>query len=803
MSARLDKINLVKEKGMDDRTLRVLEYNKIIGMLANYAQSAPGREMVLNLKPIADRELIVKWLQETSEAESITAVEGTGFISPFQDVRQQLRKAKIGSILSPKELLQIGQVLALIGTVKARMNEHKEKSQLLVIPSMISRMVSQTVLLKNIQRCIENEENLYDYASPELNNIRRQIGRANDRIRERLNSFLHSPTTLKYLQDPIITMRNGRYVIPVKVEHRPNVPGIIHDQSSSGATLFIEPMSVVEANNEVRQLMIKEEEEIERILAELTAEVEVVAEDVQFALDTLIKLDFIFSKGAFSLSIRGTSPRIVDSPSIKVINGRHPLIDKNVVVPITIELGREFNALVITGPNTGGKTVTIKTAGLFVLMTQSGLHLPADFGSELGIFNNVYADIGDEQSIEQSLSTFSSHMTNIVRILSDVDMGDLVLFDELGAGTDPTEGAALAMSILDHLHSEQIRVMATTHYSELKIYALTQDGVENASVEFDVETLRPTYRLLTGIPGKSNAFEISRRLGLTEPLINGAKEYLSQEDVRFEDIVSNIEKNRVAAENERQQAKVYLEEIQALKAKHEDAKAEFELTKSKLLTKAKEEARRVVRDAKAETDQIIKELRQIAQESEEKERNKAIEESRRKMKDTLGKLEENMYIKPSNSLKKPPKNLQLGEAVHIVNLDQKGQVLSLPDGDGNVMVQVGIMKVNVHISNLRRTDENTSSETKSNRRVKIRMASVALELDLRGQNSEDAIMLTDRYLDDAFLAGLNEVTIIHGKGTGVLRNSIQQLLKQHSHVEAFRLGKYGEGESGVTVVTLK
>ncbi len=788
---------------MDERTLRVLEYHKIIGMLTGFAQSEPGKEIAMQLKPVSDIDQILEWQAETSEAESIIAIEGTGFISPFPDIRQQLKKAKIGSVLSPKELLQIGQVLSLISSVKTRMKEHKAKAELQTIPSLISQMNTQPVLLSNIRRCIETEQSLYDYASPELSNIRRQIDRTNDKIHERLNGFLRLPQMVKYLQEPIITMRNGRYVIPVKQENRSNVPGIIHDQSSSGATLFIEPMSVVEANNEVRQLLLKEEAEIERILADLTSQVESVADEVMQALEILIKLDFIFAKGAFSLSIRGIRPRIVDKPSIRIINGRHPLIDKDAVVPITLELGREFNTLVITGPNTGGKTVSLKTGGLFVLMAQSGLHLPADFGTEMGVFNNVFADIGDEQSIEQSLSTFSSHMTNIVRILNDVEYDDLVLFDELGAGTDPTEGAALAMSILDYLHSRQIRTMATTHYSELKLYAITQKGVENASVEFDVETLRPTYRLLIGVPGKSNAFEISRRLGLSEALIDGARQYLSKEDVRFEDVIGNIERNRVAAEQERQQAKALLAEIEEIKAEHEKERSKFEQQKAKLLAKARDDARRLVRDARAEADMIIKELRQLARETEERERNRAIEESRKKLKATLGRLEDDMRLKPRQSLRKPPKKLRLGQTLLSTTLDQKGQVLSTPDDDGNVMMQVGIMKVNVHISNLRETDENIREEVKSNKKVNLRTAAVSSELDLRGQNSEEAVLETDMYLDNAFLAGLNEVTIIHGKGTGTLRNSIHQLLRRHPHVKTFRLGKFGEGESGVTVVEIK
>jgi len=788
---------------MNDKTLRVLEFHKIIEKLAGYTQSDSGRELALQLKPVSDRALVEQWQEETSEAESILAVEGSSFISAFPNIRHYIRKAVIGSVLSPKELLQTARVLALISSVKTRMNEHKAKAELKRIPAMISEMKTQRVLLDNIRACIETEETLYDHASPELANIRRQINRANERVRERLNSYLHSPQMLKFLQEPIITMRNGRYVLPVKQESRSQIPGIVHDQSSSGATLFIEPMTVVEVNNEIRQLLLKEADEVERILAELTAQVAEVGEEILSSFEILIRLDFIFAKGAYSLSVRGVRPALADTPSLLIKNGRHPLIDSNAVVPITLELGQGFTTLVITGPNTGGKTVTLKTAGLFVLMAQAGLHLPADFGTRLGIFNDVYADIGDEQSIEQSLSTFSSHMSNIVQILSKVGPYDLVLFDELGAGTDPTEGAALAMSILDYLHTRKIRTMATTHYSELKLYAITREGVENASVEFDVETLRPTYRLLIGVPGKSNAFEISRRLGLDESLINGARKYLSQESVRFEDVMGDIERNRIAVEQERQKSRAYLAEIEALKARHEKELMEFEQQKAKLLSKAREEARKLVRDARNEADEIIKELHRLAQEAEEKERNRAIEESRRKLKTALEKLEGDTRLKPDRSSKIPLKNLQLGQTVYLATLDQKGQVLSLPDADGNLTVQVGIMKVNANIADLLQTDEDTEAVVKTGRKITPRTTSVSPELDLRGRNSEEAITETDLYLDNAFLAGLNEVTIIHGKGTGILRNSIHQLLKKHPHVKSYRLGKYGEGESGVTVVEIK
>jgi DNA mismatch repair protein MutS2 len=788
---------------MNEKTLRILEYNTIIQRLATFAQSDSGRELALQLKPVADSGLIDQWQNETSEAEAILSMEGNSFLSPFPNVKHSLRKAEIGSILSPGELLQIAQVLALISSVKTRMSEHKPKVELVLIPAMIEGLQTQRILLDNIRRCIETEDTLYDNASTELANIRRRISRANDRVRERLNSYLHSPQMLKYLQEPIITMRNGRYVLPIKQENRPQVPGIVHDQSSSGATLFIEPMSVVEANNEIRQLGLQEEEEIEKILAELTSQVEVVRDEILSSQEILIELDLIFAKGAFSLSIGGVRPHLANTPSLRIRNGRHPLIDPKEVVPISLELGQSFNTLIITGPNTGGKTVTLKTAGLFVLMAQSGLHVPADYGTEIGIFQNVFADIGDEQSIEQSLSTFSSHMTNIVRILDQAGEEDLVLFDELGAGTDPTEGAALAMSILDYLHSKNIRSMATTHYSELKIYAITREGVENASVEFDVETLRPTYRLLIGTPGKSNAFEISKRLGLPEFLIADARKYLSQENVHFEDIMGDIERNRVASEKERQLTQTLLAEAEALKLKHESELANLNEQRAKLISNAKEEARKLVRDAKLEMDEIIKELNQLKLETADKERNQGVEASRKKLRDTLGRLEGGVRLKSTHGGRRIIKDLQLGQSVYVTTLDQKGQVLSVPDQDGNVMVQVGIMKVNVKLSDLRQTNEVAKSEQKSGKKVKPRVASVSSELDLRGQNSEEALVETDRYLDNAFLAGLQVVTIIHGKGTGVLRTAIHQLLRSHPHVGSFRLGKYGEGESGVTVVELR
>ena len=789
---------------MNDRTLRVLEYPKIIEMLASHTRSPMGRARALSLHPFADRTEVRRLLEETSEAEAVTAAEGGGIVPFFPDIAKSLNKARIGSILSPLELLQIGQVLSAAYSVKERMRNHRGKAELNLLPPRIEALRVQPELLEEIKRCIESEERISDHASPELSSVRRQIARCHERVREKLNGILHSAQYQKMLQELIITIRNDRYVVPVKQEHRTNFPGIVHDQSGSGATLFIEPMGVVETNNELRRHQLAEEKEIERILAMLTAQVDSVGGEIGNTLSMLAELDLIFAKGAFSLALRGICPMEAEGGVLRIAGGRHPLIPNQEVVPITLELGRTFDALVITGPNTGGKTVTLKTAGLFVLMAQSGLHVPADYGTEMGIFHQVYADIGDEQSIEQSLSTFSSHMTNIVDVLKHARPGDLVLFDELGAGTDPTEGAALAMSILDFLHGQGIAVMATTHYSELKLYALSKTGVENASVEFDVETLRPTYRLMLGIPGKSNAFEISRRLGLEGALIDGAKAYLSQEDIRFEDIMGNIARDRSLAEAERELASQARQEMDRLRAQLKREQAELESNKAAQLRKAKEEARRLIREARDMAEEMIRDLRQLGREADEKARNKAIEDARKKLRAALGGLEEG--FNPEGGSEKaygPASTLRLGQTVYITILDQKGQVLTLPDAGGEVQVQIGIMKMTVSKDHLRQVIEASEPYVKLGRGVTPRAASVTSELDLRGENAEEALLRTDHYLDDAFLAGLSEVTLIHGKGTGILRSAIHQQLRQHPHVASFRLGRYGEGESGVTMVQLK
>ncbi|MFU0799257.1 MAG: endonuclease MutS2 [Xylanivirga thermophila] len=791
---------------MDDRSIRILEYHKIVKKVSEFAVSEIGKEIVETLKPYDDRQNIYMALRETSQAESILASLGGDPVGGFNDITGVLKRASLGSMLSPAEFLRIADVLKCAHRTKRYINEYPGVEDISIIRDLSEKLYPQKELCEEILKCIEDEDNVSDYASSELASIRRRIRHAHDKVRDRLNDIIRSPKYQKYLQDPIVTIRGDRYVVPVKQEHKGNIKGIVHDQSSSGATLFIEPMAVVEANNEIRELMLKEKQEIERILLDLTEKVQYVHSDIKHTMDVLARLDFIFAKAKYSLSIRGVCPKLVDGQKLKIVNGRHPLIDKETVVPINVHIGYDFDVLVVTGPNTGGKTVTLKTIGLFVLMAQSGLHLPADEGTQIGIFDNIFADIGDEQSIEQNLSTFSSHMTNIVSIIENITDRSLVLFDELGAGTDPTEGAALAMSILDYLCKRHIKTAATTHYSEIKIFALTTQGMENASMEFDVSTLQPTYRLLLGVPGKSNAFEISKRLGLPDFLIDGAREFLTSEDIRFEDVLSTIEHNRVQSEKQLEEIKEKQQSVDSMRAELESRLAEIDRQKREIMKKSYAEANDIIKRAKVEADAAIKRIQKLASEEDVARRNREMEETRRSLKHNMNSMEErldNISAKRKNSLAKPPKDLKLGQTVYIINLDQKGQVLTLPDNNGQLDVQVGIMKINVHISNLRETKEENQRQASSYKRPSIKDKHISQEIDLRGYTAEEAIMEVDRYLDDAFLAGLGEVSIIHGKGTGVLRTSIQQHLKSNPYVSSFRLGKYGEGETGVTIVKLK
>jgi len=792
---------------MNKKTLKVLEYNKVIEIVANFAYSDMGKEKILSLVPMSDIEEIEEALRETSEAVSIILQKGRIPLDGFQDINNALRKARIGSILTPGDLLKIAQVLKVTERVKDYIREEgKHEHSCPIIKGLTELLVELPGLTKDIFNIVVSDDEICDHASPELFKIRKQINQKHNAIRDKLSHIVGSVHYQKYLQENIITIRGDRYVIPVKQEYRGNIQGLIHDQSSSGATLFIEPMSVVEMNNELKTLKIKEEQEIERILANYTIIVGNNYDAIYKNYQVLIKLDVIFAKGNYSIENHATKPKLNDQGYINLRRARHPLIPKNEVVASDIYLGKDFDTLVITGPNTGGKTVTLKTIGLLCLMALAGFHIPVEEHSEVAVYNNIYADIGDEQSIEQSLSTFSSHMKNIIDILEKADDNSLVLFDELGAGTDPTEGVALAMAILDYLRMKGIKTVATTHYSELKEYALSMDRVENASVEFDVGTLKPTYKLLIGIPGKSNAFEISKRLGLSDSIIASAKKYVSLEDIRFEDILIDIDKkrkqieeNQLAAHSARLDAEILLKNVREKEAK-------LEVEKDRILTKAKEEALSIIKDAKRQAEGVIDELKRIEME-ESHERNRRIELNRGKLKGYQEKLEVDLSIStmPRNSFS-PPKELRPGDPVHIVTLNQKGYVLSAPNDKQEVQVQAGIMKINVHISNLSKIQEDEDpmkDQLKRYSKCINKSIDINAQLDLRGKLADESVLLTDKYLDDAYLANLKTVTIIHGKGAGILRKNIHNLLKKHIHVKEYRIGNFNEGGDGVTIVTLK
>ncbi|MGE5631476.1 MAG: endonuclease MutS2 [Caulobacteraceae bacterium] len=790
---------------MNEKALRILEYNKIIEMLCENTVSAMGKDIAAELKPATNINEIKELQQETTEAVNLLLKKGNVPIAGVQDIRVALRKVKLGSVLEPGELLKIADTLRAARRLKAFINEDKGEESFPIIQYYIETLSAYKNIEESIGRAIVSEEEISDTASPLLHSIRRKIKDKTAAMRERLNQMIASPAYQKYLQDPIITMRGDRHVIPVKQEFRNNIPGIVHDQSASGATLFIEPLAIVEMNNDIKKLVMDEENEIERILRELTAMVEEKYESIKTNMEILATLDFIFAKAKFSLELRCIEPRVNSDGIINIKKARHPLLKPEVVVPIDIYLGENFNSLVITGPNTGGKTVTLKTIGLLSLMAQAGLHIPANDYSEVAVFDEVFADIGDEQSIEQSLSTFSSHMTNIVTILKNITPNSLCLFDELGAGTDPTEGAALAMSILELLHKKGIRTAATTHYSELKIYALTTEGVCNACVEFDVATLRPTYRLLIGIPGKSNAFEISRKLGLSDDIIRRAKELMKQDDIKFEDLISSLEADKRKAEEERDTAARLKIELERAKLDMDRKLDKLESQRDRIIREAQREALEIVRRSKEESEELIKELRE-AIEKENAEKAAMIEKSRHRMRDRENELEDKIgesVLKKTSSA--PPKELKVGMAVRIVNLNQKGSVLTLPDEEGNLMVQAGIMKINVNINNLT-VEKEEKEKPQRDEGMKVRSAkakTVSTQIDVRGQNLDEALMNVDKYLDDAYLGGVAQATIIHGKGTGVLRAGIMQLLKKHSHVKSYRSGGYGEGGIGATIVEIK
>jgi len=791
---------------MNDRALRVLEYYKIMKLLSERTVSALGRTYVENLKPVSDFFEVQERLKETNDAAAYLWRKGSPPFGGIHDIRGSLKRVEIGSVLSISELLRIGDVLRCGRIIKQFLTNDIPADWEGNIALELGRQITGFKQVEDaISNAIISEEEISDRASPELFSIRRSIRQKQDGIKDKLLSIIRSNEYKKIMQDAVVTIRGDRYVIPIKQEFKSQVPGLVHDMSASGATVFIEPLAVVEANNETKALLIREQHEIERILQELSAKVAEIRVELGINVDILSRLDFMFAKAKLSRDMNGICPHLTDKRQVRIKQGRHPLLDKHKVVPIDIELGYDFTTLVITGPNTGGKTVTLKTVGLFVLMLQSGLHIPAQEGSEFGIFESVYADIGDEQSIEQSLSTFSSHMKNIVYILDNANENSLVLFDELGAGTDPTEGAALAMAILEELTKRGICTMATTHYSELKIYAMTTKNVQNACCEFDVETLRPTYRLLVGVPGKSNAFAISRKLGLDPYLIHKAKGYLSQDNIRFEDVLSDIEKSRTQAEKEKDEAAMLRLEIEKLKNEIKKEKERINKEKSNIIAKAKEEARTIIMNARYESEELLDRLKELYSQGLEAINEKKLQDARAKVRnlDNIeGRLVESYDLPEYHEA---PKDLKPGETVLMLNLNQKATVLEKPDPDGQVLVQAGIMKVKVNVKQLKRIDEQKESIEKLNRvRVTgVKSSPVSLELDLRGLNVEEAIEKVDKYIDDAVIAGLHEVSLIHGKGTGTLRKAIHAHLKGHAHVAAYRLGNYGEGDTGVTVVELK
>ena len=792
---------------MDQKSLKVLEYNKIIDLLATKASSSLGLKYIEELTPSSEYEEVKDMLEETSEAQAILIKRGHVNLGGIQDVSDSVKRAEIGAVLDPGSLLKISGSLRAARNLKRSLDSGEEEDfNYPRIQALSNALYVYRDIEDEIDNAIISEVEISDNASPTLRSIRRGILQKNQSIRSKLNSIISSTTYQKYLQDAIISVRGDRFVVPVKAEYRSQVAGIIHDQSSSGATLFIEPMSIVEMNNELRKLKLDEQEEIEKILAELTRMVGEVAGDILSNQIILGKLDFAFAKGKLSIAMKAIEPVLNNDKHINIKNGRHPLLDSNKVVPNNIYLGEDFDTLVITGPNTGGKTVTIKTIGLFALMTQSGLHIPADYGSSMCVYDNVFADIGDEQSIEQSLSTFSSHMTKIVGILNEVTSDSLVIFDELGAGTDPVEGAALAIAILEDVNMAGAKCIATTHYSELKNYALTKPRVENAAVEFDVNTLSPTYKLLIGVPGKSNAFEISRKLGLKNYIIDRAKEFINTDNIELEDVLQNVEKNRIKAEQERAEAEQLKKEIEEIKAEYDRKLEKLTISREKMMEKARSEAFSITRQAKEEADNILRELRSMEMEMASKEKNRKIEALRKELADSMGNLQPSVksMIVPKVS-NKEIKDLKPGDEVKVITLNQDGSVVSVDKKKKEAVVQIGIMKMTLPFKALQiAPKDKKSTVTKSTRKIiSSKSGSVKSEVDLRGMNLEEAIMEVDKYLDDACVAGLETVTIIHGVGTGVLKKGLQDVLKKNRHVKSQRPGQYGEGGMGVTIVEIK
>lgn len=797
---------------MNDKALRILEYHKIINLLIDKATSLPGKEVCKKLTPMTELAAIEEAQQQTADAFTRLIKGGRIHFSDNKDISFSLKSLEIGSNLSASELLKIASSLACAGRARSYARTERDEEIADSLKPLFEELEPLTPLQNEINRCIISEEEIADDASPNLKRIRRSINQTNDKIHSQLTNMVNT-SYRTYLQDAVITMRNNRYCIPVKSEYKGNVPGMVHDQSSTGSTLFIEPAAIVSLNNQLKELALQEKEEIEVILATLSASCSEHIAALSHNLKLLTQLDFIFAKAGLAIDMNASRPLFNNEHYIQIRKGRHPLLDKKKVVPIDITLGKDFDLLIVTGPNTGGKTVSLKTVGLFTLMGQSGLHIPALDRSELSVFTEVYADIGDEQSIEQNLSTFSAHMTNTISILEHADENSLCLFDELGAGTDPTEGAALAIAILKHLHDRSIRTMATTHYSELKVFALTTSYVENACCEFDVETLRPTYRLLIGIPGKSNAFAISSKLGLSNEIIESAKQHISEEDESFEDLLADLENSRKTIEKERAEIESYKQEISSLKDKLTQKQERLDAQKDRILKEANEEARQILQDAKDVADETIRNFQKYNTGTSMKEMEKARTKVRDKISEKNSKISQ-QAANPTHKILKPSQ-IKPGDMVKVVSMGLKGTVSSMPDAKGDMFVQCGIIRSKVNIKDLVLINEDampnnpykkqTARTTRSNtsRIGASKTSTFSMEINLLGKTVDEAISELDKYLDDAYLSHAPSVRIVHGKGTGALRAAVQRYLKSVSYVKSFHLGEYGEGDAGVTIAEFK
>ena len=793
---------------MNTKVLTTLEYTKIIDLLTEKADSEPGKKLCRDLVPSTDLSAIRTAQRETKDALARLFRIGSTSFGSNRDLGFSIRSLEIGSSLSMSELLKLASFLDNVSRIKTYGKKEREDFPNDSLDAYFEGLTPMTQLANEINRCILSEEEMADDASPRLKSIRRSKLSTNEKIHSQLTSMVNGAYRT-FLQDAVITMRDNRYCIPVKAEYKSQVSGMVHDQSSTGSTFFIEPAAVVNLNNQLKELDLQEQEEIEVILSDLSSQAAVHTSELAADQKIMTTLDFIFAKAKLAMEQNATEPIFNTEHYIQIRKGRHPLLDKKKAVPIDVRLGKDFDLLVITGPNTGGKTVSLKTVGLFTLMGQAGLHIPALDRSELSIFSEVYADIGDEQSIEQSLSTFSSHMTRVVHILQHADADSLCLFDELGAGTDPTEGAALAIAILNYLHDRGIRTMATTHYSELKIYALSTNFVENACCEFDVETLRPTYRLLIGIPGKSNAFAISSKLGLSDEIINAAKEQISKEDESFEDVIADLEQSRVTIEKEQQEIAEYKERIRTLQEQLQKKNEKIDQAKDKILRDANEKARAILQEAKDVADETIRDFNKVGASADIKELEKKRQKVRDKINEKNGKLAlGNNQKKPANQKTVDPKKLKKGDSVKIISMNLKGIVNTLPDARGNLFVQCGIMRMQTNINDLVPVKEETITAPALQRTNtgKLKMSksfSVSSEINLLGCTVDEAIAKLDKYLDDAYLAHLPSVRVVHGKGTGALRSAVQSHLKRLKYVKEYRLGEYGEGDAGVTIVTFK